>query len=906
MIWEDLNMPIPGAVITAGKEIAVPFLCAYAAEKGLDIGIGTTWKTLRNKLDTKSPAGELYNLIEALVNSQIRYKENVPKDYRKKSIDFDILAPVCEIICDSVEKNGKISQDAYIKTKSFLDGHKMCIASIEVLNDDLTSRILKNEVLRNNLWNEYLINVVNEQHDENRQLDLIGRGVKNIQEELAESKKDIKEFCQYAKDSIEAQKSDGRNVLDEIKALLAKESSESDSSQNQTGYEFNYNCIKEYAGKWEEELFLHKGKGLRLCDLYLPLYGSINSGRPNNVESIVNDFLVEEEKNALILLGNPGLGKSSLYSKYAYFLQNEKKVVFIRFLDLETSIAQKSLLDAITDCLGCKTRDLQNTILFIDGYDELRVDGMHYRLCLDFISLLRQKKIKAVISSRQNYINLNKKEFERDYTNAMVVDLAPFSNDQIINYIKQFGAKTQTPVHNQLKQLRKVTTDREILGIPFILYLICSLRINIASIENMASVYNQIFAMEGGLFDKIYDPESEHYLTNNTLKKRALLSISEEIAYEMFKNYWRPLSIEFVEQEILDKKPEYKKTFAIGNYYVLEDKRISFVHKTFAEYFMCRRIISFLTEVIDDLQKKRMDPKDAADRIFKFFFCNSLIYKRLNTILAAAYKELSFSTGERDILRELFPALYDEYLSNIYADPVPSNGIIKSQNYLSSIHNLGNILQFPSFEGLDQFKISLILKSKQYVRLHLNNCSIKDNDISGAYMRGIYNLCVFSDCNLSRCDFSKSRIYSGVFNNCKMYMTYLEYSRFRNTRFEKTTIFNSDFKDARLMSVRFDDDCSLKSVVIRSATIESCQFNNTKFEDCEFIDVKFIDCSIEASEIDNTYFKNCSFVNTKISRCIIYGKDMIQDSQAGEPDISNCNYHDRKMVVIDITGRQNC
>lgn len=694
---------------------------------------------------------------------------------------------------------------------------------------------------------------------------------------------------------------DRRSVLDVLNALLTKESSESDSSQNQTGYNFKYNCIKEYAGKWEEELFLHKGKGLRLCDLYLPLYGSINSGKPNNVENIVNDFLVEDEKNALILLGNPGLGKSSLYSKYAYYLQDKKNVVFIRFLDLETSIAQKSLLDAIIDCLGCKTRDLQNTILFIDGYDELRVDGMHYRLCLDFISLLRQKKIKAVISSRQNYINLNKKEFERDYTNAMVVDLAPFSNDQIINYIKQFGAKTQTPVHNQLKQLRKVTTDREILGIPFILYLICSLRINIASIENMASVYNQIFAMEGGLFDKIYDPESEHYLTNNTIKKRALLSISEEIAYEMFKNYWRPLSIELVEQEILNKKTEYKKTFAIGNYYVLEDKRISFVHKTFAEYFMCRRIISFLTEVIDDLQKKRIDQKDAAERVFKFFFCNSFIYKRLNTILTEAFKEFSFSAGDRDVLRGLFPALYDEYLSNIYADTVPSNGIIKSQNYLSSIHNLGNILQFPSFEGLDQFKISLILKSKQYVRLHLNNCSMKDNDISGAYMRGIYNLCVFSDCNLSRCDFSKSRIYSGVFNNCKMYMTYLEYSRFR-----KTTIFNSDFKDARLMSVRFDDDCSLKSVVIRSATIESCQFNNTKFENCEFIDVKFIDCSIEASEIDNTYFKNCSFVNTKISRCIIYGKDMIQNSQAGEPDISNCNYHDRKMVVIDITGRQNC
>ena len=187
-------------MITVGT-IVVPFLGTYAAEKGLDIGIGSAWKALRNRFDTKSPAAELYNLIESFVNSQIKYKVVVPKTNRKKPIDFDIIAPVCEFICDSVERAGRIDKDTYKKVEAFLDEHNMCMASIEVLNAELTKRILQNELLRNNLWNDYLVNILNEQYEGKHKLDSIERGVKAIQMELV-ANKTADEFDPNTRDTL--------------------------------------------------------------------------------------------------------------------------------------------------------------------------------------------------------------------------------------------------------------------------------------------------------------------------------------------------------------------------------------------------------------------------------------------------------------------------------------------------------------------------------------------------------------------------------------------------------------------------------------------------------------------------------------------------------------------------------
>ena len=198
-----------------------------------------------------------------------------------------------------------------------------------------------------------------------------------------------------------------------------------------------------------------------------------------DITKIVEAYLQDYTKELLVILGNPGLGKSSFMSYLANKYSDEERYIFIKMHDLDPAIAKKSILDAITDFLDCRLRDLSDAVVFLDGYDEIRVDGAHYELCVDFITDLQQAKIKTVLSSRKNYIDLDKESFANDFKRAVVVELKPFSKEHIIDYIRKYKSVTKEPVDNLLSTIQKTQTDVDVFGIPFILYLICSLNINI-------------------------------------------------------------------------------------------------------------------------------------------------------------------------------------------------------------------------------------------------------------------------------------------------------------------------------------------------------------------------------------------------------------------------------------------
>ena len=157
--------------------------------------------------------------------------------------------------------------------------------------------------------------------------------------------------------------------------------------------------------------------------------------------------------------------------------------------DLEPRIAKDSLIDAVLDFLECKRRDLENAVIFLDGYDELRVDSKHYELCLDFVIELKQIRAKVIISSRLNYIDLNKNEFNRDFSNSIVVELQPFNKQQMFEYIEKFGYYSQASIDKVMKSFHSKATEVEVYGIPFILYLICSLDIDINQMTDIQSIY---------------------------------------------------------------------------------------------------------------------------------------------------------------------------------------------------------------------------------------------------------------------------------------------------------------------------------------------------------------------------------------------------------------------------------
>ena len=484
---------------------------------------------------------------------------------------------------------------------------------------------------------------------------------------------------------------------------------------------FRYNQKNQFIEKWESSLFLHKH--IRLCDIYTQSNFSCKQYKTNNIEKLLLNFLSDSNKQVLFLFGNPGLGKSSLMSCFANMFKNIENYIFIKMHDLDPRIAKDSLIDAVLDFLECKRRDLENAVIFLDGYDELRVDSKHYELCLDFVIELKQIRAKVIISSRLNYIDLNKNEFNRDFSNSVVVELQPFNKQQMFEYIEKFGYYSQASIDKVMKSFHSKATEVEVYGIPFILYLICSLDIDINQMTDIQSIYDKVFAFDGGLYDKIYDEEAGHYLTQNPQCKRDLLYISMELAFKMFSTDKLFVKKKVVDKEIVSKYPQRKNTYALGNYYYIENDKLYFVHKTFQEYFACRYLISELERLLTECINAQIKIEEATKCFFNIFYCDNYLFKRIEHIFFNMFQNSNLRRMEqyKTTFFEFIPYLYDLYIDNIYMDISPKNNILKSQNYLSSLHKIINFFDLHTFGELNQYKISLILRNKYYVIMSIHH-----------------------------------------------------------------------------------------------------------------------------------------------------------------------------------------
>lgn len=619
---------------------------------------------------------------------------------------------------------------------------------------------------------------------------------------------------------------------------------------------FKYNQKHLFINKWESNLFLHRH--IRLCDIYTQPNFTCKQYKNSEIEKLILNFMADTNKPVLFLFGNPGLGKSSLMSNFANMFKNIENYIFIKMHDLEPRIAKDSLIDAIIDFLECKRRDLENTIIFLDGYDELRVDSKHYELCLELLTDLKQIRAKAIISSRLNYIDLNKTEFNRDFKNAVIVELQPYSKKQMFAYIETFEQISKQPIDKVKKSFNSKATEVEVYGIPFILYLICSLNIDISQMTDMQSIYDKVFSYEGGLYDKIYDEEAGHYLTQNPQCKRDLLQISMEIAYKMFSTNELFVEKKILDDEIIVKYPQRKSTYAIGNYYYIENDKLYFVHKTFQEYFVCRFILSTLENILVQYIDGNVEMEEATKRIFDMLYCDNYLFKRIEHVFSNMFINSQLMTKQYKVaFSEFIPRLYDLYLKNIYMETTAKNNILKSQNYLSSMCKIINFFKIDTFKGVEQYKISLILRSKFYVIISINNLRLNNSDLSGAYMRGSFNECCFIDVNFCRCDLHNSFLNNCEINNCKLSLIYGQ-----NTCFNGTKMFGFELANSDLSKTKFNN------TIFEESIITGVNFRYSSFNKCEFKKVRFVDCDFSYAAFSNIegniVFYKCIFGESEL------------------------------------------
>lgn len=467
-----------------------------------------------------------------------------------------------------------------------------------------------------------------------------------------------------------------QNELQQIKEQLyciTQKLDENSKAKEDNTYDRPKSRTQEYADKWNKNMFLNNfsewdenvGVNVKLKDVlykdeHLPRYiWENNKKKFDDLNTFLAKYMEKNNENKMLLiLGQPGIGKSTLITWLTVkFSEQAKDILVYKFADDLKSIdwKQSNISKEILNVLNLSKDDLNGKTLILDGFDEVSIEANRRRDILDnlygeWIYRKNIKNISLVITCRENYIQ----GFERVKCNY--ITLRAWSKKQIKSFCDTFKTKTNNIISEDT--INKLLKNREIMGIPLILYMVLALNISIEKEGSVVDVYDKVFSLEGGIYDRCIDNKNFADKHRISEVKKQIHQISRDIAIRMFENNSEEASVsqkEYVNicdqvmSKVVTENVELEQDFKIGSYFRLikhcegvETEELTFVHRTIYEYFVAETIYSSIENAMIELSEESQ--KELAENIAMYLKqgeIDNTIGEYLNYKILKLYKKLN-------------------------------------------------------------------------------------------------------------------------------------------------------------------------------------------------------------------------------------------------------------------------
>ena len=428
-----------------------------------------------------------------------------------------------------------------------------------------------------------------------------------------------------------------QSEFQQIKFLLQQINEKLERDENELGIQktsmrqMKYSKTLNYLDKWNKNMFLNDfdewdekpGVNVKLSDVYLDehlphfIWGQ-NTKESTDLKEFLKKYIEKHYENKMLLiLGQPGIGKSTLITWItANFTERIDDILVYQFASDLKTIDWKNTnvhLD-ILDVLGLSYNDLEGKTLILDGFDEVGIVADRKEI-LDNLygGLIYKRNIRnfsLIITCRENYIQ----GFERVKCNY--IHLKPWDEMQIRSFCKIFQEKTKNDLSKDT--IEKLVESKEIFGIPLILYMVLSLNISIEKEGTIVDVYDKVFSLEGGIYDRCIDYKRFAEPHRISEIKSQIHQISRDIAIWMFENNPNEACIPLdgykrICTEIIQKEKVDEQDIIIGNFFKLkhcekeEGKNLYFVHRTIYEYFVVETIYNMIENSIKILSDESQE-----------------------------------------------------------------------------------------------------------------------------------------------------------------------------------------------------------------------------------------------------------------------------------------------------------
>lgn len=628
----------------------------------------------------------------------------------------------------------------------------------------------------------------------------------------------------------------------------------------------------------------------------------------NNKSSCNNEQFQSKNSNIVLILGQPGQGKSSFSKKFMFdykskIFDTKEQVFMLRLRDISNS---SHLLDNPIDTLAEKLNKIigftpnleEETILLLDGLDELTMKEQLVSSKIDdfletLISCLKDyPKLKLIITSRILYVNLEKLE-KRLKDDILTLHLKAFDLEKQKLWLEKYKEfyPYATLTDEILEELHKNETNHilELISQPILLHMIAELNLSkddLANSTNRARIYNEMFT---SIINRKWENDKKHENLKG-IEPDDIRELLREIAFAIYKS-----DFEYIHKSKLEKLPFVKdfyenleidinknaeeldgilKGVLISFYFQEVNKNseddiddsnnyaIEFLHKSLQEYLVAEKIYDEVLRLINKDRNKYAikDYKEVLKIVWELFSSKTIsieIQNYLIEIIRNGNQEQNIELAKRmaSFLGELF-----------------EKDFIYQYNLDTDI----NIMQ-KSFDVFYGYWTVLI-------NMGLNESFINER-FSEKYNKYVIYLIKDNLESMGRGTIIRNSSYYLNFN-CQMILNaYWVGCLFQNINFSNSTLIRIDFTS-----------CYFSNIIFKKTTFDNCNFSHVGFNYLTFTETKINKCyfaDLKLSEVDfsNSELKKVNFMNAKINKANFSNCEIIE-----------CNFINAKLDGIILDG----
>lgn len=296
------------------------------------------------KTENQSFETRLYQVVIDAIN-EFTYEQ-----YKNQ----DILYDAAENILNGL-KNGKKDNIDAVKS-----GLNRFVSNVDDAECERFIRILCHEISKENnfdVYKEILLMLLNRKND-----------------------------CNYDYDELQQI----RKKLDEVILKLDNQAECNEKKSVSKDVKFRNNKKQKYIENWNNRLFLHVDNDenpITLADAFImpdfKMHRSVERigfSSDDTLDKIIEKFVKYNKTSTMLITGVPGIGKSSITSCIANEYKDNDDIMILRFRDWESEELENGLLKAICKTLNCEKRDLENKIIVLDGFDEMKTLDVREKL----------------------------------------------------------------------------------------------------------------------------------------------------------------------------------------------------------------------------------------------------------------------------------------------------------------------------------------------------------------------------------------------------------------------------------------------------------------------------------------------------------------------------------------------